>query len=119
MSADSDIMVIHDVIDNIENELRLKLGCDTTIHMDPVVTNDERVSETKDAVIALVKEMDERLTIHDFRMVDGPSHTNLIFDAVVPHNFSLNDREIKENIQNLIHSNYNNYYYYCVFIVFD
>ena len=98
VSADSDIMVIHDVIDNIENELRLKLGCDATIHMDPVVTNDTRVSETKEAVLALVRAMDERLTIHDFRMVDGPSHTNLIFDVVAPFNFRLTDEELVKEI---------------------
>lgn len=98
VSADSDIMVIHDVIDNIENELRLKLGCDATIHMDPVVTNDSRVSETKEAVIAVVKEMDERLTIHDFRMVEGPSHTNLIFDVVAPFDFRLSDEELVKEI---------------------
>ena len=98
VSADSDIMVIHDVIDNIENELRLKLGCDATIHMDPVVTNDSRVSETKNVVIAIVKEMDERLTIHDFRMVDGPSHTNLIFDVVAPFDFRLSDEELVKEI---------------------
>lgn len=98
VSADSDIMVIHDVIDNIENELRLKLGCDATIHMDPVVTNDIRVSETKETVIEIVKAMDERLTIHDFRMVEGPSHTNLIFDVVAPFNFRLNDEELVKEI---------------------
>ena len=98
VSADSDIMVIHDVIDNIENELRLKLGCDATIHMDPVVTNDSRVSETKEAVISIVKELDERLTLHDFRMVEGPSHTNLIFDVVAPFNFKLSDEELPKEI---------------------
>ena len=100
VSADSDIMVIHDVIDNIENELRLKLGCDATIHMDPVVTNDIRVSETKEAVIGVVKELDERLTLHDFRMVEGPSHTNLIFDVVAPFDFRLNDEELVKEIFN-------------------
>ena len=98
VSADSDIMVIHDVIDNIENELRLKLGCDATIHMDPVVTNDVRVSEIKKSVISIVQEMDERLTIHDFRMVEGPSHTNLIFDVVAPFNFRLSDEELVKEI---------------------
>lgn len=110
VSADSDIMVIHDVIDNIENELRLKLGCDATIHMDPVVTNDIRVSEKKEAVIAIIQKMDERLTIHDFRMVEGPSHTNLIFDVVAPFNFRLSDEElVKEifvNVQKNLGANY-------------
>ncbi len=96
--ADSDIMMIHDVIDNIENELRIKLGCDATIHMDPIVTNDAHVTEMKTAVVQLVKELDERLTIHDFRMVDGPSHTNLIFDVVAPFGFRLEDEELVKEI---------------------
>ena len=96
--ADSDIMPIHDVIDNIEKELREKLGCDATIHMDPIVTNDAHVSETKAAVYEIVKSIDERLHLHDFRMVDGPSHTNLIFDVVAPFDFRLNDEELVEEI---------------------
>lgn len=98
VSADSDIMMIHDVIDNIENELRLKLGCDTTIHMDPIVTNDAHVTETKEAVIKLTKGIDERLTIHDFRMVDGPSHTNLIFDVVAPFDLGMDDEELAKEV---------------------
>lgn len=96
--VDSDILMIHDVIDNIENELRMKLGCDATIHMDPIVTNDTHVTEIKTAMTQLVKELDERLTIHDFRMVDGPSHTNLIFDVVAPFRFHLEDEELAKEI---------------------
>ena len=96
--ADSDFMMIHDVIDNIENELRKKLGCDATIHMDPIVTNDAHVTEMKEAMIRLVKGLDERLTLHDFRMVDGPSHTNLIFDVVAPFGFRLEDEELVKEI---------------------
>lgn len=98
VSADSDILVIHDVIDNIENELRIQLGCDATIHMDPVVTNDSRVSEIKAAVIAVVKELDAHLAIHDFRMVEGSSHTNLIFDVVAPFQFRLSDEELAKEL---------------------
>lgn len=98
VSADSNIMHIHDVIDNIENELRLKLGCDATIHMDPIVTNDAHVAEVKQAVIKVIHGLDEDLTIHDFRMVEGPSHTNLIFDIVVPFQFPLSDEELVKEI---------------------
>ncbi len=96
--ADSDIMMIHDIIDNIENELRVKLGCDATIHMDPIVTNDEHVTKMKTAVLQVIKELDERLTIHDFRMVEGQSHTNLIFDVVAPFQFYLEDEELVKEI---------------------
>ncbi len=98
VSSDSDIMMIHDVIDNIEVELKEKLGCDATIHMDPIVTNDVHVSETKEEVIKVVKTVDERLTIHDFRMVAGPSHTNLIFDVVAPFDLGMSDEALMQEI---------------------
>lgn len=94
VSADSDIMMIHDVIDNIENELRVKLGCDATIHMDPIVTNDEHVTEMKANMVRIIKGIDTRLSLHDFRMVDGPSHTNLIFDVVAPFDLGMSDEEL-------------------------
>lgn len=94
VSADSDIMMIHDVIDNIENELRVKLGCDATIHMDPIVTNDKHVTEMKANMVRIIKGIDTRLSLHDFRMVDGPSHTNLIFDVVAPFDLGMSDEEL-------------------------
>jgi len=94
VSADSDIMMIHDVIDNIEKELRVKLGCEATIHMDPIVTNDEHVNEMKANMVRIIKGIDTRLSLHDFRMVDGPSHTNLIFDVVAPFDLGMTDEEL-------------------------
>lgn len=98
VSADSDIMMIHDVIDNIENELRVKLGCDATIHMDPIVTNDEHVTEMKANMVRIIKGIDTRLSLHDFRMVDGPSHTNLIFDVVAPFDLEMSDEDLVKTI---------------------
>ncbi len=98
VSAESDIMMIHDVIDNIENELRMKLGCDATIHMDPIVTNDEHVTEMKANMVRIIKGIDTRLSLHDFRMVDGPSHTNLIFDVVAPFDLKLTDEELVKEV---------------------
>lgn len=82
--SEGNILELHDVIDNIETELRRELGCEATIHMDPIVTSDEHVSETKSAMVSLIKSIDEELSIHDFRMVTGESHTNLIFDVLHP-----------------------------------
>lgn len=96
--ADSDFMMIHDVIDNIEKELRTKLGCDATIHMDPIVTNDEHVTKMKVEALQIIKQIDERLTLHDFRMVDGPSHTNLIFDVVAPFDLNMTDEELVKEV---------------------
>lgn len=99
VAAEGDILEIHDVIDNAENELRAKLGCDATIHMDPIVTADEHVGELKLAVNDIVTGIDEVLTTHDFRVVTGPTHTNLIFDVLVPYRFYISDDELTLMIQ--------------------
>lgn len=83
--AHGDILTLHDEIDNVEKQLHDKLGCEAVIHMDPIVTNDEAVNVTHQRIAALVRGIDENISIHDFRMVTGPTHTNVIFDAVVPY----------------------------------
>lgn len=95
---DSNIMEVHDVIDAIERELREKFRIETSIHMDPIATGDETVNRTRDMVAALVKELDGAMTIHDFRMTNGPHHRNLIFDVVVPYSVKLTDDEVKAAI---------------------
>ena len=96
--ADGDILELHDAIDNIENRLKRELSCEAVIHMDPVSTG-ENIAEAKRAVLNRVQEIDERITIHDFRMVEGPTHTNVIFDAVVPFTVPLSDAEAAERIR--------------------
>ena len=110
VSAANDILDIHDAIDNIERELKETLGCDAVIHMDPVVTDDGVTSETRQKVATLVKCIDDELTIHDFRMVTGPTHTNVIFDVVVPHRFRLTDQEVEEKVRNAVRTLDGNYY---------
>lgn len=100
--ADADLLATHDMIDNIEKELREKLGCDAVIHMDPIVTDDEKVISLREIVVETVRSVDERLSIHDFRVVTGPTHTNVIFDAVVPYDVKLSDREVRERIATAI-----------------
>ena len=97
--AHGDIMALHDEIDNIEQRLRRELGCAATIHMDPIVTDDKLTAETRERVAQLVRGIDEHITIHDFRMVTGPTHTNVIFDAVVPFKFRLSDHEVEQEIK--------------------
>ena len=97
--ATGSVMTIHDTIDNIEQELHRKLGCEAVIHMDPVVVGDPQVTELHRQVAVLVRTIDPRITIHDFRMVTGPTHTNVIFDAVVPFKFRLSDHEVEQEIQ--------------------
>lgn len=98
VSSDADILEIHDVIDNIEHDLHRELGCVATIHMDPIVTEDENVNKVRQDVVAIIRLIDKELTIHDFRMVDGPTHTNLIFDIVVPCKFRLTNEELEKQI---------------------
>ena len=80
---DMDILKIHDVIDNVEQEIADKLNIIICIHMDPVVTNDETVNKYKNFVAEVIKDYNEEFSFHDFRMVQGETHTNVIFDLVV------------------------------------
>lgn len=97
--ASGDILELHDMIDGIEMELRQQLDCEAVIHMDPIVTDDALTTELRQKMALLVKEVEERATIHDFRMVMGPTHTNLIFDAVVPFGTEKSNRQIEEEIK--------------------
>ena len=104
-----DILVIHDEIDNIEEELGDKLNCEAVIHMDPIIMDDEKVNEVKEYVGNIVCQVGEELNFHDFRMVSGNSHTNLIFDVVVPFKYKMSDEVIKKAIQEAIWVNYPRY----------
>lgn len=97
--SSGDILELHDMIDNVEAKLRETLSCEAVIHMDPIVIDDEKTDKYKESVKELVKGIGEDLTMHDFRMVEGPTHTNLIFDVVVPFDFALKDEEVIEKIK--------------------
>lgn len=97
--ASGNILELHDLIDSIEMELREKLDCEAVIHMDPIVTDDTLTTDLRQKMALLVKEVDEQATIHDFRMVMGPTHTNLIFDAVVPFGRDKSNVQIEEEIK--------------------
>lgn len=96
------IYTLHDIIDNVEQRLSEELGCISVIHMDPIETDNEVTSKVRNDVADAVKILGENVTIHDFRMVPGDSHTNLIFDVVVPHEIKKSDREIKDEIRGII-----------------
>lgn len=93
---------LHDVIDNAEFELREKLGCHATIHMDPVSVGDPFVDELKAKVRSIIESEEGLLDFHDFRMVCGPSHTNLIFDVVASYSNPATDDEIKAMLSDRI-----------------
>lgn len=102
VDADGDIQTIHEQIDHIENELQEKLHCSATIHMDPIVTDDKEVLEMKQKVKELVLETDDTFSMHDFRMVKGPTSTNLIFDISVPSGCQKTDNEILNSLKEKI-----------------
>lgn len=108
--ASQDVLALHDEIDNVENELRDRLGCEAVIHMDPVITDDGIREEARRRVAELVRCIDDEITIHDFRMVSGPTHTNVIFDAVVPYHFRLSDQAVKEKIRAAVRALDGTYY---------
>lgn len=103
VAVDGDIQDIHEQIDHIEHELQEKLNCSVTIHMDPIVTDDKEVLEMKAKVEAMVQSLDEAFSMHDFRMVKGPTRTNLIFDVEVPRKTSLTDNEIMNRLKEQVH----------------
>ncbi len=100
--ASGDILQIHDEIDNLERELSQKLGCIAVIHMDPIQTDNENVRKLRELAEKICIEIYEGMKLHDFRIVEGNTHTNLIFDVVVPHSFRLSDAEIKAQIEGKI-----------------
>ena len=99
---DADMLAVHDIIDDIERELKEKFRIEAVIHMDPIATRDPRTNALKEQVAELVREVDPAMTIHDFRMTQGPHHQNLIFDVVAPHRCPLSDEEVKTRIGKLV-----------------
>ncbi len=90
---DYDIVRIHEIIDDLERKIEREAGIHMVIHMDPISVNCEITNRTKEIVVAAIKEIDEKMNIHDFRMTDGVENINLIFDVEVPFEY--------ENIENL------------------
>ncbi|MGN0546197.1 MAG: cation diffusion facilitator family transporter [Acutalibacteraceae bacterium] len=95
--ADVDILHSHDTIDLIEREIKRQLGIEISIHMDPII-NDERTHELKEMVQEIVTGICGEATMHDFRVVDGPTHTNLIFDVVLPRKSGITEEDFKNTV---------------------
>ena len=101
--SDGDIVAIHDTVDNAEREIAKELGCLVTIHMDPVDVHDEHIAQLREKVSEIIKQINPDITFHDFRVVSGPTHTNLIFDIVSPMDCGLSDQELADTIADKIH----------------
>lgn len=115
MAAEEDVLKSHDVIDNIERDFLANDSLNIIVHFDPIVTKDAIVNDLRSWLLEQVKSIDNRLSIHDLRVVPGTTHTNLIFDCVMPNSLNLSPSELKLKIRKLINDKYPNYY--CVITV--
>ena len=102
VSADEDFTIVHDIVDEIERKIMHEMNIMMTIHMDPIATDDEFTNSSKELVSRIVSGIDSKLSIHDFRIVHGETHTNLIFDVVVPYECKIENAEIKKMIDRSI-----------------
>lgn len=116
MDSKEDPLVCHDIIDNIERDLAEHHNLQLVIHYDPVITDDQELNRMRSLVTAEVQSLDERLSLHDFRMVRGPEHTNLIFDLAVPFDLKNQTARLKQEIDRCVQ--FENQKYYTV-ITFD
>lgn len=96
--SDGDLLEMHDLIDHIEHDLAETCDCEAVIHMDPISVNDPEVNALKKQVGDIIYSIDANLQFHDFRIVKGPTHTNILFDVLVPYKFPLKDSELIELI---------------------
>ena len=110
VDASKDVIVTHDSIDNIEKECLQKLKIQTVIHMDPVVINDPQRNHFKEVVAEALKEVNPDLHFHDFRIVSGPTHVNLVFDIVLPFELKSKKDEIQSKLEDLVHQKEPNTY---------
>ena len=107
VDASVNVMLSHDMIDNIERDFKYELNIDLVIHMDPVDIQDENTNFYKKVVQEIIENYDSTFSIHDFRIVSGPTHTNLLFDLVIPVKYKLKPAQVKAEIKELI-SQYDN-----------
>ena len=98
MAAEMDPLKSHDIIDNIEEAFREEENILLVLHYDPIVTSDEAVGNLRRWIVENIRRIDPRLTIHDLRIVPGPTHTNVIFDAVIPNELSISDEQARKEI---------------------
>lgn len=96
--ANIDPMVSHDTIDTIERDLSSKYKIDFSIHHDPIITDDDFINEKKIFSLNILKKIDNRISMHDFRVVSGPTHTNFIFDIILPYDCGIDENEVVNTI---------------------
>lgn len=102
MAAETEVMLSHDIIDNIEENFLKEDGIQVSIHFDPIITADNKVGELRKIIAAAIHCIDPDFSIHDFRIVEGPTHTNVLFDLVLPAGYKGNIEELIANVQDII-----------------
>lgn len=105
-----DVLKSHDMIDNIERDFKDNMGLEMVLHMDPINIDDPLTNELRDYIRTSVKEIHEDLTIHDFRIVPGETHTNLIFDVVVPFHVKMSNQTILDMLSEKVSAKGHTYY---------
>jgi len=98
VDANRDLLESHDLIDDIEKDITNKFSVNTVIHMDPIVTDDEKINDLRRKVDLIVRSIDAKLSMHDFRAVLGKTHSNLIFDVLLPPSYNSSETELRKNI---------------------
>ncbi|MGN1329893.1 MAG: cation diffusion facilitator family transporter [Clostridia bacterium] len=106
-----DIMKAHDLMDNIEKDFREEEDIELTIHMDPIIVGDEYVDKLQEKVIQAIRELDKELKVHDFRVVKGITHTNILFDCIVPYEKDYTEESLNEHLSKTIIPEKEIYYY--------
>lgn len=114
IDASLSMIEAHDLIDNIENDFKNDLGIDLTIHMDPVIIGNPNVDELKNKVQLAINKLDAELKFHDFRIVEGTTHTNILFDCVVPYEKDYTKDDIVKHLKKNVKSSNPNMKYYFV-----
>jgi cation diffusion facilitator family transporter len=102
VDGSANVFDTHDAIDRMEKQLFIETGIQATIHMDPIVTDDPWLDELRTRISGLICEIDGRMTMHDFRMVKGNTHSNVIFDVVVPFEMKQSDADLRQRIDGAV-----------------
>lgn len=110
VDAEEDILKSHDMIDNIERDFAKDFDINLVIHLDPIITNDKEINHLKTMTEEILKSIDSSFTMHDFRVVKGETHTNLIFDVVIPVEYDIKSNDLVKEIEKAIKIENENYY---------
>lgn len=108
MAAEGDVLEAHDILDTIERDFN-KEGLHMIVHFDPIVTTGDKVSNLRTWISEKIAEIDSNLTIHDLKIVTCKTHTNVIFDCVMPPDFNMSKEELNEKICNIVSDEYPTY----------